>query len=444
MTAIETHIRLRDGLYWVRYPGAKETSHATPEEARAVLFDAEIDGWRDVSGSGQAVMPHTLRQLVIAHLAQQKRLRNARYYRQSCLYYLREWLAWTLAEWRIESPRELQAQHIEAFVARLDADAKGARTVNVYLNHIGCLYNTAIKRYRGQVVEFNPAQAVNRKREVRGERQILTSEEANAILARAAGTAWGTFFAVVLGTGCRLAEAAHLRWDRVDLDRKSIRIAEDPESGWRPKTKRSYRTIPLSGLALEAVQKEYARRSSSVYVFATKAGGPRCNNALTALKRYARAVGIEHITVHALRHTYASWLLAAGVDVATVAKLLGHSTITVTSIYLHAIDAKFKAAPAAIDAMLGRPGVPAAEKHSPMGSMEALGPARIVPMPSRDKVISMVGDTGLEPVTSCVSSRQDGNGVRASGGVAPVTRFRRRIGPISLHLAGARSRVPHD
>lgn len=61
----------------------------------------------------------------------------------------------------------------------------------------------------------------------------------------------------------------------------------------------------------------------------------------------------ENLTVHSLRHTNASLLIASGADVATVAELLGHSQISTTlDIYTHAFDSKKKEASAALQKSL--------------------------------------------------------------------------------------------
>lgn len=66
------------------------------------------------------------------------------------------------------------------------------------------------------------------------------------------------------------------------------------------------------------------------------------------------AAGLPHVRFHDLRHTAASWWLATGASLATVRDLLGHSTIAVTSRYLHLLPGDLLRGAAAVDAMLGR------------------------------------------------------------------------------------------
>lgn len=65
--------------------------------------------------------------------------------------------------------------------------------------------------------------------------------------------------------------------------------------------------------------------------------------------------GIALTTLHAARHSYATWLIANGVDIATVSKLLGHSEITTTlRVYAHGIEGSGKEAVRKIDEQIAR------------------------------------------------------------------------------------------
>ncbi len=56
------------------------------------------------------------------------------------------------------------------------------------------------------------------------------------------------------------------------------------------------------------------------------------------LRHFTRANGLPHISVHALRHTAASYALAGGADILSVQSMLGHAKISTTGIYLHVLE----------------------------------------------------------------------------------------------------------
>ncbi|MGB8909778.1 MAG: site-specific integrase [Candidatus Cybelea sp.] len=126
------------------------------------------------------------------------------------------------------------------------------------------------------------------------------------------------------------------------------------------------RTVPLGALAIEALQSQWAsqvqerRKAGSSYsdtghVFQTTLGGRVAPFLATEAFRSVRARSKVKATLHDLRHTAATWMLAAGVDVASVARILGRTTPTTTlGIYAHALPASESRAVASIDARLER------------------------------------------------------------------------------------------
>ena len=82
---------------------------------------------------------------------------------------------------------------------------------------------------------------------------------------------------------------------------------------------------------LKAVKMEASTEGS---VFRTPQGGP-CHNFRTACERAVQQAGLEDFTFHDLRHTFASRLVMAGVDLPTVKELLGHKSIAMTLRYTH-------------------------------------------------------------------------------------------------------------
>ena len=84
---------------------------------------------------------------------------------------------------------------------------------------------------------------------------------------------------------------------------------------------------------LKELKNESEFKKPEDFIFVTKDGMPRTNNLLNELKRQAKSIGIPYITVHMLRHTYASHLRMAGADLGAVGKLLGHKDSKTTQIY---------------------------------------------------------------------------------------------------------------
>ena len=101
----------------------------------------------------------------------------------------------------------------------------------------------------------------------------------------------------------------------------------------RPKGQRE-RYIPIDDRLINMLKS--LQRNGSTDVFATSEGKPRVNNLNRKVKRLADKAGIKkNVNLHMFRHTFASHLVMSGVDLSTVQRLLGHSSITTTMIYAH-------------------------------------------------------------------------------------------------------------
>lgn len=151
---------------------------------------------------------------------------------------------------------------------------------------------------------------------------------------------YADFFLLLARTGLRLGEGRMLRWIDVhmDDDRPFVRVSK--RSDWRPKSKRSERTVPLAPDAAEMLRRRLERVTDiSGRVFPdtwTNRSVNQCFN------RCLKREGLhevddkgEKLTVHSLRHYYATDLVNAGADPATVRDLLGHSCVTVTNRYFN-------------------------------------------------------------------------------------------------------------
>ncbi len=131
-----------------------------------------------------------------------------------------------------------------------------------------------------------------------------------------------------LNTGMRKSEILNLKWERVDLRHGFILLGNDTKNGER-------REIPLND-SMRATLQRLTRRLDIPYVFCNPATGkPYTKDLKRSFHTAMRRAGIKDFRFHDLRHTFASHLVMAGVDITTVSRLLGHKSLTMTLRYSH-------------------------------------------------------------------------------------------------------------
>ena len=205
------------------------------------------------------------------------------------------------------------------------------------------------------VVQQNAADHVDPPRIEASEIEILKDGDMAALLEKLKGRSLRLIAEFGLATGLRRGEMLALRWQDVDFSGARVRVERSLEQtkagGLRfkaPKTKRGSRAISVSRstlAALRAHRKSQQERwlalglgklRDDALVFATWNGQPRTPNALSKDWSETMAdLGVK-ITLHALRHTHASQLIAAGLDVVTISRRLGHASPTITlNVYGH-------------------------------------------------------------------------------------------------------------
>ncbi len=133
-------------------------------------------------------------------------------------------------------------------------------------------------------------------------------------------------------TGLRKGELINLRWKNVDLTPGDEKITIESYYDWETKTGDS-RIVPLNSEALEIIQRWQGKHTDLVF---TNPVGKKIHpdKIYRPLKKALSTLQLEG-DVHKLRHTFASRLVMAGVDLVTIKNLLGHSDIQTTQIYTH-------------------------------------------------------------------------------------------------------------
>jgi len=131
-----------------------------------------------------------------------------------------------------------------------------------------------------------------------------------------------------LNTGIRRGEAFNLRWPDVDPELANLTL-----EGQGVKITQT-RHIPLNTEALEMLRDRKSQSEPAGYVFPAD-DGDRLNNVDKSWRAVLKKANITEFRWHDLRHTFASNLVMAGVDLNTVRELLGHSDIKMTLRYAH-------------------------------------------------------------------------------------------------------------
>jgi len=168
------------------------------------------------------------------------------------------------------------------------------------------------------------------------------------------------FVEVAYGCGLRLSELIHLRVTDIDSARMVIHVRQGKGA--------KDRLVPLSPRLLEELRSYWRMYRPGSWLFpGDKPGQPICgSNMQRRFGKLVKRVGLtKHCSMHTLRHSYATHLLEAGVDVLTLKTLLGHRTLETTTRYLHVSTQRLRQTPSLLDLLVlpkaTRPSVPAPE-----------------------------------------------------------------------------------
>jgi len=153
------------------------------------------------------------------------------------------------------------------------------------------------------------------------------------LLASSEGTMFHGLIATALFAGLRMEELVWLEWTDIDFaafsGQGAITVQNKP--GWYTKSRKP-RVIPMVP-RLRAILARLPRRSR--WCFPNVGGGQYLNDLQRDITEVFERAGLPY-GLHALRHTFASRLVAEGVPITYVKELMGHASIQTTMVYLHA------------------------------------------------------------------------------------------------------------
>lgn len=224
-------------------------------------------------------------------------------------------------------------QRIEEARQHLQKAKKSPGRINRYQAWLRHVLNVCI---RDGKLTHNPTAKVKMLRESKGRTRFLSVEEENKLVA-SLGPMYGPYARFAILTGLRQLEQFKLEWSNVDLERGILTL---------PITKAGeVQYLPLNEEAKDILRSLDSWQSSR-WVFPSQNPAQHmdpCN----FMRLYRAAVldaGIEWVSWHDLRHTFASRLAMQGVSLATIAALLRHSTTALVKRYAHLSPAYLKGA----------------------------------------------------------------------------------------------------
>jgi integrase len=228
-----------------------------------------------------------------------------------------------------------QVQRYKAKKARTHAP----KSVNNQLGILGSLFTAAVKwGYADQ----NPAQRVDKLAVPIKELEFWVPEQSEAFLdfVRREEPRWYPLFFCALRTGLRSGELFGLQWTDVDFITRRLHIRHNWTVGQdgkgvmtTPKSGKA-RLVPISPELFQVLKAHRHLRGERVFSM-PDGGALDTYKVKKHLARCCRRAGVVRLSMHGLRHTFASQLVMKGVPIRAVQELLGHADIQTTMRYAH-------------------------------------------------------------------------------------------------------------
>jgi site-specific recombinase XerD len=230
-----------------------------------------------------------------------------------------------------KSPELLGTEEIKNYLHHLIAEKNASKSyVNQAYSSLKFLYDTTLNR--GWEMEKIPRAKKEQKLP-----QVLSQKEVKSILATIKNTKHKAILTTIYAAGLRVSEAVSLKISDIDSLNMQIKVRQGKG--------RKDRLTLLSNGNLMVLRDYFKYFKPKNWLFP---GEDRDKHLSTRsveriMKEAVKKAGItKPVTVHTLRHSFATHLLESGVDIYYIQRLLGHSNIKSTSIYLHMTNIKLK------------------------------------------------------------------------------------------------------
>tara|TARA_R110000737_G_scaffold352550_2_gene399029 strand:- start:1071 stop:2105 length:1035 start_codon:yes stop_codon:yes gene_type:complete len=215
------------------------------------------------------------------------------------------------------SPNQITIADCRSFIAKRREAGRKDATIRTEL---GCLRTCLRWAHRTKLISAAPAIELPQTPPPRD--RYLTRAEAESLLAAAIDPHIRLAMLLMLTTAGRIGALLELTWNRVDLDRRIIRLAAN-ETG--PRKGRA--TIPINDTLNVALT---VAREGALSDFVIEWGGRQVGSIKTGFNAAVVRSGIDHCTPHDLRRTAGRFMAEAGVPIEEIAEYLGHTNPNIT------------------------------------------------------------------------------------------------------------------
>jgi integrase/recombinase XerD len=246
-----------------------------------------------------------------------------------------------LQEWAAESGaniESLQRQDLRKWIISLSREGLSPQSVARAVSATRGFFKFLVLDGH---IEKSPTEELDTPQRFQHLPRFLNEDEIDRLLAApdittAAGIRDRAILELMYAAGLRVSELTSLKPNEVDLLTGTV-ICHGKGS--------KERRVPIGKSAIHWVQRYIAVRPSVATCFFSNGGKSLTRYFVWGIiKRYAKQLGIEDISPHTLRHSFATHLLQRGADSRSVQALLGHSDISTTQIYTHITDRHLRAA----------------------------------------------------------------------------------------------------
>jgi len=182
------------------------------------------------------------------------------------------------------------------------------------------------------------------------------------------------FIHLAIVTGGRRGELAGLKWENINLNNGNILIKQsnyklvgEKTKSKSPKTKKSIREIAIPPYLIDLLKRYHSEQKKDMYMLGTKwidedwlftqwnGAAMHPHTPTRQFTKFLKKHNIPHRKLHALRHTSATLLLSSGTNIKTVASRLGHTQLSTTNRYVHALRDADEAAAQTFENLINAP-----------------------------------------------------------------------------------------